>query len=316
MKAWIQRRRQWYLKLGWQRQRLLLVLLSLVPGWAVAVGVAYYLRGLLFGASFSDTATGIFFAFTGELVFFTFVGTIVTAVSLKDPMDQGFGERLKVLYGRSDAPDVVLRYITNLVTKQAGYAKAGKRTIHIESYNETYRAYWVRVKTEYDVHNLLRDVQYNQSMTILVMPAAFDEPAPADLGRLLTAQVGDVNTVTRAMNLPKEGLNTQVTVTVDLGADTCTTVVWEYLSWIRINTPQALSPEWVVGELEMEIISECEARVDIDGDDRGAISMLHMQPVRLPRIQGVSPNEKVCVYTLLSPGSELPGRPSSPTIGS
>jgi len=281
----------------------------LVLGWAVTLSVAFYFRGSLLGRHPDETARSVFLAFAGELVFFTFVGVIGTLVSLRDPKDEGFDERLKILYGR-DVPNVVFGYIrNNILMKLSAYAKSGKRTITIESYDDALHAYRVRIETTYEIHNLLRDVPYNQTTTISILPDAFEDPAPRELGKMLSVKVGHSNKLTQAMHafndvlfLPKDGYTTNVTVELD-STTPSTTVAWVYLSWIRIHTPQALSPEWVVGELETEIISECPARVDIADDDRGVISMLHMEPVRLQRILGVSPGEKVCIYTLLPPGA-------------
>jgi hypothetical protein len=281
-------------------------MIVLLFGWVATAAIVLFFPSIFWTEHIEEMQRGVLAAFTGELLFFTLIGGAVTIVSLRDPTEERFDDRLKILYGRGAVPNAVLQYNKNVITKISAYSKTIKRVIIIEAYDNTLKAYRERITTEYEISNLLPDVPYGESMRLSVIPDDFGQADPSELGRIISIQVGGSQTITKPIPIGKDGISTEVKIELPPGGSK--TVIWEYRLWIKTEAIQAVQPEWVVEQLAMDIVSECDggAQLEIDSDPRGVVSLLHMQPLQFQRLTGVSPGEKVYVHKLLPPLVEDP----------
>jgi hypothetical protein len=118
-----------------------------------------------------DVIIGALVAWTGELIFFSIVGGVVTVVTLKDPAQASFEERVRILYGIENLPEAVTEYNKREISRLAGYARQAVRHIVLEEYRDDLKAYRARIKTEYRYRNLLPDVDYEASLPWRFKPA-------------------------------------------------------------------------------------------------------------------------------------------------
>jgi hypothetical protein len=120
----------WFKAMGWGRRRIVLMLVLLGAAWVFTATLTYFLRDWLLGEFADDTFRGVFSAFTGELAFFSIVGAVITVIGLRDPMKEGFDERLRILYGSKQVPDAVAQYNKAQIARLSCYVKLAKRTIN------------------------------------------------------------------------------------------------------------------------------------------------------------------------------------------
>ena len=290
----------WYAGLNWVRRRIYLMIAVLGVTWIFTAILLFLLQAWMMGPHADDMLRHVFGAFVGELIFFSIVGGVVTAVTLRDPRQEGFDERLRILYGGAQIPDAVSKFNRSEFARLSGYVKHAKRLIVIESYDAAVGAYRVKTRTSYLIQNLLPDVVYQDAVRINIRPDEFDTP-PSDMGRVNSIKVGDVEQITNVVTIQSEGFTTETKIEIGPGSNKL--VEFEYTTWAKLDHPQIMRPQRVVEQFDMDILSQCEQtpRIEIEGDRRGVISLLFNQPVSFPAVGGISPGEKVFVYKLLTP---------------
>src|ERR1017187_8447921 len=119
---------RWYKSRSWLGRRVILVVAALVAGWVITgiILIALFDYDL---ASYHEVMVGALVAWSGELVFFSIVGGIVSVVTLKDPAQASFDERIRILFGTDRLPDPVMTYNKRMLSRLAGYAPTGHRQV-------------------------------------------------------------------------------------------------------------------------------------------------------------------------------------------
>jgi hypothetical protein len=210
MKEWfaarIARLNVWIHDLGWVRRKLYLILFVLGAGW-VLTGILIW-----FIWSFSppkDLLIGILAAWCGELLFFSLIGFLVAITPLEDPRRGYLDQRIRIMFGRWDVPDVIMSYVKSNMSKQACYVSEAQRTIQLEKFSPVHDAYLGRIKTEYRYRNLLNDVDYDEQLPFAIHPDKFEQNAPGELGRVVSIIAGGKETVARPLPIEAGGFRTR-----------------------------------------------------------------------------------------------------------
>jgi hypothetical protein len=242
---------------------------------------------------------GIFAAWTGELAFFTIVGLVVAVVSLREPEQETFLQRVKILYGMPDSPQFALEYNSSEIKKLAAYATRAERMITIEEYSQESAGYRIRTRTHYSVKNMLRDVVYTDVVVVSVGNDPFDHP-PRDLGRLRSVKIGNVEQLAGPETIPPEGYKTSFPISIGPGGTS--DIVVEYTTWCRIGEDQEMIPQRLVELFSMEIVSEVAQTVNLDlGPPVGVVSLAYRVPMKFPDVRAVSPQTALFRYKFLAP---------------
>ena len=150
------------------------------------------------------------------------------------------------------------------------------------------------------IRNLL-DVPYSDTGVIRIRPDRF--PAgngPPEIGRLLSINIGGIEHINHPEVITADGFNGEPKITVPPNG--MTDFVVEYSVWMAVGEEQTVRPQRVVEHFTMDIVSRCNhtPRIQTEGEQR-IVSLLYNQPLPLGPYQGVSPGEKICVYTFLAP---------------
>jgi hypothetical protein len=253
-----------------------------------------------------DQFIHVFDAWCAELLFFSLVGAVVTLFAIRDPAQEVFDDRIRILFGRSNVPDSVLTYNKRMLSELSAYAKTAERTILLESFGPAFDAYKAKITTVYNYANLLPDVDYNQSSTLHVMPDEFGSEGPKELGRITSIRIAGREIINKHVPIFKEGFTTEATLFIGAGREE--SVSLEYYMWLKVGALQTVRPKRFVELFSMSILSQCEVtpRIDIDGYKRGVISLLYNDSVRFDPVQGVVPGEAAFAFKMLSPVNETP----------
>jgi hypothetical protein len=284
--------------LGVFRRRIIFVTVVVFSAWILTVAVLVW-RGQ-FGASFGEAVLA---AWVGELLFFTIVGAVISLIVIRDPVDEGFDERIRILYGRGQLPAFVLNYNKAQISKLAAFSRNARRTVYIEKFDRQLSAYWTRIRTEYDIENGFPDVPYRDTLIMRIQPDTFKDSEVADVGRVLSLRIGETEHIHEPVVIAREGgFNTELNIEVPEKGEI--TVVMEYETLMRTGETQSLRPLRAVEKFSMSIIGRCEPapRIEIVGDEKGrAISLLYNQAVPLRLASGVVPSELIFGFKLLAP---------------
>lgn len=271
---------------------------ALAVGWVITFVILYVFRAWLFGSYTDDFARGILAAWIGELTFFTLIGGIISVMTLKNPMEERFDERMRIMFGQPHMPDAVMKYNKGVISRLSAYAKTGSRLITLETFDPATSAYKARIKTEYHIFNLFSDTRYSDTIKISIKPDDFQNPKPSEIGRVISIKIDGVESVTNPLIFDNTGFSSEIRIEIPENGSRI--FFLEFMTWIKVGELQALRPQRVVEQFSMDIVSQCDQnpRVEIDGDVR---VLLYNQPLTLPIVQGVSPGERVGVYTPLTP---------------
>jgi hypothetical protein len=175
---------KWYRARSWLGRRVVLVSIALLVAWVItALTVAMLLT--YDAANSHEVIIGALVAWTGELIFFSIVGGVVTVVTLKDPAQASFEERVRILYGIENLPEAVTDYNKREISRLAGYARGASRHVVLEEYRADIKAYRARVKTEYYYRNLLSDVDYEASLPWRFRPDKISAQQSVELSRVI-----------------------------------------------------------------------------------------------------------------------------------
>jgi hypothetical protein len=90
----------WIHRQNWVQQRILLILLAICLGWLACILIIVFAWSWVFGQHTDEMLHGVLAAVIGELIFFSIVGGAVSIVTLRDPSQGTYDERLRILYGQ------------------------------------------------------------------------------------------------------------------------------------------------------------------------------------------------------------------------
>jgi hypothetical protein len=291
---------KWYRARSWLGRRVVLVSGALLAAWVVtAIVVAALLRYDI--ANSHEVIIGALVAWAGELIFFSIVGGVVSVVTLKDPSQASFEERVRILYGIENLPEAVTDYNKREISRLAGYARQASRHIVLEEYRTDVRAYRARVKTVYHYRNLLFDVDYEASLPWRFKPDKVDAQQPAELSRVVSIKIGDEENVKQPIIVDENGFSTELSLRMPRNGQI--DVVFEYLTWMAVGEPQTMHPRRFVEEFSMSIVNQCThkpAALNLEGKS-DAIHLLYNQNYPFKPVQSVAPEEKIFVFSLLPP---------------
>ncbi len=114
--------------------------MALLIAWLLTAAIVLCLFKFDIATS-HEVIIGALVAWTGELIFFSVVGGIISVVTLKDPAEASFDERIRILFGTDRLPDQVMNYNKRMVSRLAGYAHTGDREVILDEYRPDLRAY-------------------------------------------------------------------------------------------------------------------------------------------------------------------------------
>jgi hypothetical protein len=273
----------------------------LLLGWFLTILVIALTKKWLFGPTgqFTDEMLReVLAGWIGELLFFTVVGAIITIVTLRNPMHEAVEERIRIMFWQSHVPDTVMKYNKSEITRLYAYAKTGNRQVILDDYDQVRKSYRAMVRTEYELHNLFPDIHYNDSFKLSIVNDDFGDNPPPEFGRITSIQVGTTEMVTNPLIIKKEGFTSEVKISIAPAGSVL--LIVEYYIWIKVGKNQSLRPKRVVEQFSMEIVSRCDkgAKIDIDGEVR---VLVYNQAVSFALVHGVSPGERIAVYTPLEP---------------
>lgn len=288
---------------SWFKRQVGHVIEIIILAWIVTALAAYFgLWPKLTGEFTDETVREVFAAWTGELLFFTVIGALLAIVSFRAPEEENFLQRLIMLYRGLNVPEPVLHYNSRYIQKLSGFATRAHRTVFVEEYDETIGAYPVVVETEYEIKNMLPDVEYDDRLRIRISPDKFANP-PADLGHVISLQVGVEEHITRHSPITTHGFETEVPIKIDPGGTK--QFAWEYRTWWKVEEVQEMHPQRVVERFSMDIVSRCQRgpdpKIDMQSLGRGEVTLLLNQRVSLPNVLGVTPGEKIFIIKALDP---------------
>lgn len=289
---------RWYRARSWLGRRVVLVALTLLAGWIVtAVTIVILLKWEV--TTGHAIVLGALEAWTGELIFFSVLGGVVTVLTLKDPSQASFEERVRILYGAENLPEAVTEYNKRMVSHLAGYAHQAVRHVALEEYKADIKAYRAKVKTEYHYRNLLADVDYAATLPWRFRPDKISVEPPLELGRIISIKIGGQEKVTQPIIVDEKGFFTELPLMMSRKGET--TVVFEYSTWMATGQAQTLHPRRFVEKFSMTIVNQCtqEPAVILIEGQPGPIQLLYNQNFSFKSIQSVAPEEKIFVFSLL-----------------
>jgi hypothetical protein len=288
---------------GWlsRRLRFLFFILGLV--WLLTA-LALFLGRAWLAAHFGEIAVDATAAWLGELSFFTFVGLILTLITLRDPAESDFSERLRILFGTDQIPDSVLQNSKTLIGQAALYIHEGIRDIEIQEYDEQTRAYRVRVQTTYDYRNLLPDIGFDSAVPLGFFPDKFGENRPQEIGRISSIKVGGVEQLRKPILIENEGFATNIPIAITQSGNS--TLSYDYYIWEKVDAKNSVEPSRVIEKFTMRIVNRCDvtARISVAADDRGPVSLLFNQHYAFAPVQGYVPRRELFSFSFLPPAGQ------------
>jgi hypothetical protein len=240
-------------------------------------------------------------AWTGELIFFSILGGIISVVTLKDPAQASFDERIRILFGTDKLPDSVMTYNKRMLSRLAGYATTGERQVVIEDYRDDIKAYRTRITTKYLYKNLLPDVDYDETLPWHYRPDVIQANPPLDLARILSISIDGVEFVEQPIAVEEAGFNTELRLKIPRNGQSA--VIFDYVAWVVVGELQTMHPRRLVEEFTMNIVNQCTGKpapMHIEGK-ADPILLLYNQKYAFEPVQSVAPNEKIFSFSLLSP---------------
>jgi hypothetical protein len=189
-----------------------------------------------------------------------------------------------------------------MLSRLAGYAHSANRTVTIEEYNPEFKAYRVRVRTEYFYRNLLPDVGYDETLPWHFTPdTKFSANVPPELGKILSIKVDDEETVKKPILVEPEGFRTEMRL--KMKPKGASKFAFEYWAWMAVDQPQTMHPRRLVEQFTMSIVNQCDhnPRMDLDVKEAGTINLVYNQAFAFEPVQSVVPDQKIFSFVLLSP---------------
>lgn len=291
---------KWYRSCSWLKRRIILVIGTLGVGWIITALVIYgtIAAGI---TKWDDVIIGALVAWTGELIFFSILGGVVSVLTLRDPRQEVFDDRIRILFGADKVPDAVLNYNRRMLSRLAGYAQSANRSVTIEEYSPEFKAYRVRVKTEYFYKNLLPDVEYDETLPWHFTPDKFPANGPPELGKILSIRVEGEETIKKPILVEPEGFRAELRLKMKPKGSAH--FAFEYWTWMAVDQPQTMHPRRLVEQFEMLVVNQCDhnPRMNLDGKDEGTINLVYNQAFAFEPVQSVVPGEKIFTFLLLSP---------------
>jgi hypothetical protein len=226
----------WRSTFNWRRRRVLGIVAVLLLGWAITGAIIWLVLSWASGKS-DELYIGVLSAWIGELIFFTVIGAIISVMTLRDPSRELYDDRVRILFG--NGPDSVINYNKRIVAQLSAYTQAGERSVVIEEYNPTLKAYRCRVKTIYHYKNLLHDVGYEDTLPWVIEPDPMDPPPP-EFGRVLSIRLAGTETIQHPHAIPADGFRTELRLII--APNSGCEVSFEYWLWLKIGATQYLEP--------------------------------------------------------------------------
>jgi hypothetical protein len=306
----------WFWSIGWVRRRILLVMLVPLAAWVITALIVYFTWTWISGQHADEMFRGLLAAWVAELLFFTIVGVVVAVITLRDPTQESFDDRMKILFGKTNIPDAVLDHNKQVLARLCGYVQTAHRSIYLEHFDEELAAYRSRTKTEYEFRNLLPDLPYNDTMKIRLRADTFVDPHPREHGRVVSIKMGEVETMREPITFQADGFNTEVPI--EIPPNEVKKIVFEYYAWLKLGEPQTVHPQRVVEHFTMDIINQTNqnACMEIDGDVRGVMSLLYSQPFPFPPAKGVKPGGRAFSFRLVRATEPVPAGAVTEVTGS
>ncbi len=133
-----------------------------------------------------------------DIIFFGIVGFALALVSLRDPKEDIFVQRIKNLFSfTSDVDPSIETAVIDSVKKVAIYSTKNSIKLSILEYSEEFNAIKVQINQEIHLSNLLHDEPYSYSRPVDFMLDDFGENKPDILGRINEASFTD-NTLNKS----------------------------------------------------------------------------------------------------------------------
>jgi hypothetical protein len=291
---------KWYRSRSWLGRRVVLVALALLIAWVLTAAIVYFLFKFDIATS-HEVIIGALVAWTGELIFFSVLGGIISVVTLKDPAQAPFDERIKILFGTDRLPDPVMTYNKRMVSRLAGFAQTGDREVILDEYRADLKAYRARIKTTYIYRNLLPDVDYDETLPWHYRPDVIQADPPIELARILSIEIDGTEYVAEPIPVKADGFHTELRLKMPRKGQS--RVVFSYTSWIAVGELQTMNPRRLVEQFTMSIVNQCTAkpaRMAVPQKD-DAILLLFNQKFAFDPVQSVAPDEQIFTYSLLPP---------------
>jgi hypothetical protein len=291
---------KWYRGRSWLGRIAVRVGIVLLFGWAVT-GVVLLLLLKFDVTNRHEIVVGALLAWTGELIFFSILGGTISLVTLKDPAQASFDERIRILFGTDRLPDSVMTYNKRMLSRLAGYAEIGEREVVLEEYNEDFKAYRARIETTYQYKNLLPDVDYNETLPWYYIPDVIKADKPIELARILSIKIDGTDSLEEPILVDENGFRTELRLKMPRKGQS--RVVFTYMSWIAVGNEQTMNPSRLVEQFKMTIVNLCTrkpAPMNLEGK-KDPILLLYGKNYDFEPVQSVAPGEKIFSFSLLSP---------------
>ena len=291
---------QWYRSRSWLGRRVILVALALVVAWVITlIAVALLLKYEV--TDHREVMVGALLASIGELLFFSIVGGIVSVVTLKDPAQASFDERVKILFGTDRLPDPVMTYNKREISRLAGYACRAEREVQLEEYRDDIEAYRAKTTTTYYYRNLLPDVDYDEKLPWHYTPDKIEAQPPIMLAQLRSICIDGDQILDEPITINESGFRTELRLKIPRNG--ATTVVFEYVCWMRVGEQQTLNPRRLVEQFTMSIENRFQKKpipMVLEGR-RESNLLLFNEKYRFEPVQSIAPGEKIFSYVLQPP---------------
>ena len=275
---------------------------------SAALVLAWLLTGITIGlllyhgfTNSHEIVIGALVAWAGELLFFSIVGGIVSVVTLKDPAEAAFDERIRILFGSDKLPDSVLSYNKRQLAHLAGYAHTGDRTVIIEEFRPDLQAYRARVTTQYVYRNLMPDLEYDQTLPWSYYPDPIKANPPVELARIISIKMDGVESIDQPIIVDEAGFRTEMRLKIPPKGQR--TASFHYVTWIAVDAMQNMRPTRLVEQFSMTIVNQCMQKpMPMKLENRpDPILLLYNQNFAFDVVQSVAPQEKIFLYQLLAP---------------
>lgn len=280
------------------------ILLFFIFGWIVTALVIIAFHAFFY-SHVTEVISEVFVAWSGELLFFTIVGLAVTLITVEkpeDPRSRPVADRIKILFGISQVPDVMIRYTEELLEGMARYAKDVKRCVTVTDYDPQINAYKVQVTISYAVQNVLHDKPITESIPFTIEPDKFDNFSNAEMGKINSVVVGGSEKINAYTPIKIDGFSTNLEFTIP--ASGSVDIEFDYEVWMKCDEPQTVVAKRLVETSQLHFVNRIAQSpvVTIKGASQ-EITLLFNQPTSPYEVQGVPPGRDVHEFLFKSPGA-------------
>lgn len=244
-----------------------------------------------------------------NVFFFTVTGLAAAFVSLREPSQERFSDRLGYLFAAKIDSDPDLKSsaqhsLQNKIKRDGLISSEIFRRITVVEYSKKYNAYRTYVTTEVTLINLFGDVEVDDDTLLSIQPDKFKKPnRPRIVGQIMSIQIDGEEKITNDSRKIKPTKKTTYSYSYRVGR-AGVKIVTKYWMWCKVGEVSGHTPKRFSRSVSIEIVNRLKSsnkhpvRLSrISKGDKSLVTLAYNEKNIFPRmvdVNGGTRNELFC----------------------